>query len=151
MNIINVIIICITILICLGVTAYLSYIILRRKYNQKEFELELEKYKFFGSVDTKKIQEEIDGLIEKYFNYYILYNFIAHQKKYIKEDEMLKGVKDITKNIVIEMSELYTFYFKMLYNINNEDNLTAKIYELVNDRMIAYAAEFNRPKEKEEE
>lgn len=146
---INIIIISITILLSIGIIAYISNKNLIRKYNQKDFELELEKYKFFSSIDTKKIKEELDGLINSYFSYYILYNYEAHQKKYIKKDEMDKGIRDITKNIVIEMSELYSFYFRMLYNIESEEQLTSKIYEMVTDTMISYVAEFNKPKEEE--
>ena len=146
---INIIIISITILLSIGIIAYISNKNLIRKYNQKDFELELEKYKFFSSIDTKKIKEELDELINSYFSYYILYNYEAHQKKYIKKDEMDKGIRDITKNIVIEMSELYSFYFRMLYNIESEEQLTSKIYEMVTDTMISYVAEFNKPKEEE--
>ena len=146
---INIIIISITILLSIGIIAYISNKNLIRKYNQKDFELELEKYKFFSSIDTKKVKEELDELINSYFSYYILYNYEAHQKKYIKKDEMDKGIRDITKNIVIEMSELYSFYFRMLYNIESEEQLTSKIYEMVTDTMISYVAEFNKPKEEE--
>ena len=148
---IDILIICITILICLGVITYFANKLITRKYNQRDFELELEKYKFFGSVDTKKVQEEIDNLINKYFAYYVLYNIEAPGKKYIKEDEINQGIKDITKNIILEMSELYSFYFRMLYDIESEEQLTAKIHEMVTDTMIAYSADYNRPKEREEE
>ena len=146
---INIIIISITILLSVGIITYISNKNLIRKYNQKDFELELEKYKFFSSIDTKKEKEELYELINSYFSYYILYNYEAHQKKYIKKDEMDKGIRDITKNIVIEMSELYSFYFIMLYNIESEEQLTSKIYEMVTDTMISYVAEFNKPKEEE--
>ena len=151
MNTINICIVCATVLLSVGIIVYFFNKLITRKYNQRDFELELEKYKFFGSVDTKKVQEELDNLINKYFAYYVLYNFEALNKNYIKEDEMTQAIKDITKNIVIEMSELYSFYFKMLYDIESEEQLTAKIHEMVTDTMIAYAADFNRPKEREEE
>ena len=150
MTTINILIICITVLISVGLIVYIANKNLRRKYNQKEFELELEKYKFFGNIDTKKIQEELDNLVNKYFTYYALYNFEAHNKKYIKQDEIDQGIKDITKNIIIEMSELYSFYFKMLYDIENEEQLAAKIVEMVTDLMIGYAAETNKPREEKE-
>ena len=144
---INVLIICITVLICLISILVVSYRVLKRKYNQRDFELALEKYKFFGSISTENIDKEIEKLIARYFNYYVVYNFQIRGKKYIKEDEMDKAVKDITKNIVLEMSELYSFYFRLIYNIDTEEQLTAKVYEMVTDSMIAYASEYNAPKE----
>ena len=144
---INVLIICITVLICLISTLVVSYRVLKRKYNQRDFELALEKYKFFGSISTENIDKEIEKLIARYFNYYVVYNIQVQGKKYIKEDEMDKAVKDITKNIVLEMSELYSFYFRLVYNIDTEEQLTAKVYEMVTDSMIAYASEYNAPKE----
>ena len=141
------IIICITILIAVSLVTYISNKNITRKYNQREFELELEKYKFFGTIDTKKVQEELDALINKYFSYYVLYTFVAHDKKYIKEDEINQGIKDITKNIILDMSELYSFYFRILYNITTEEQLVDKIDEMVTDTMIAYAADYNKPKE----
>ena len=144
---INICIICLTILISISAILYIANKNLKRKYNQKEFELELEKYKFFGSVDTKKIGEELDDMVKDYFGYYVLYHFQAQGKKYIKEDEMRQGVKEITKSIIMDMSELYTFYFKMLYQIDTEEALTAKVYEMVNNDMIAFAADYNAPKE----
>ena len=144
---INILIICFTVLICVVSGLYVLNKLSKTKFNQKGFELELEKYKFFGSVDTDNIDKEIDKLVKKYFDYYIIYNFHVHDKKYIKDEEIDKAVRDITKNIVVEMSELYIFYFRMLYNINSEDQLTAKVYEKVTDSMIVFAADFNRPKE----
>ena len=147
MTTINVVIISVTILVCIIGILAVFYKISKRKYDQNALELEIKKYEFFGSISTENVEKEIDRLVDKYFNYYTLYNFQVHQKQYIKKDEMEKGVRDITKNIVIEMSELYAFYFRLLYNIETEEHLTSKIYELVTDRMIAYAAEYNRPKE----
>jgi len=147
---INILIICITILIAFGISAYLYYKFTNKRQSQKDFELELEKYKFFASVDTKAIKDEIDNLVNQYFSYYVLYNFEAYHKDYIKKDEMDKGIRDITKNIVIEMSELYSFYFRMIYNIDTEEQMTSKVFELVTDTMIAYASDYNKPKEGKE-
>jgi len=147
---INILIICITILISIIIVTYFGNKNITRKYNQKEFELELEKYKFFGNIDTKKIEEELDRLVNKYFAYYALYTFDAANKQYIKEDDMNKGIKDITKNIILEMSELYSFYFRMLYNIETEEQLTAKVMEMVTNTMVSYVSEVNKPKEEKE-
>ena len=54
-------------------------------------------------------------------------DILANQVAYIKNDQADNMVKDITKEVILDMSDLYLSYCKLLYNISNQDDLTKVI------------------------
>ena len=119
----------------------------KKKNAIKEKEAENERMKLLMKVDPKLIREEIDNLIQRYFGEYTLYNFVAPKKVYIKKEDGDLAIKEISKKIMLNISETYVFYFKLLYYINDQDDLLEKITELVTEQMLSYMVDFNRPKE----
>jgi hypothetical protein len=130
------------------VLLYYNAIINEKKKNLlKEKELENQKMELMMKIDTKAARAEIDSLIERYFGEYTLYNFVAQKVVYIKKEDAELAVKEITKRIIMNMSETYIFYMKILYFIDDEDGLLEKITDMVSEQMISYMVEYNRPKE----
>jgi len=130
------------------VLLYYNTIINEKKKNLlKEKELENQKMELMMKIDTKAARAEIDSLIERYFGEYTLYNFVAQKVVYIKKEDAELAVKEITKRIIMNMSETYIFYMKILYFIDDEDGLLEKITDMVSEQMISYMVEYNRPKE----
>lgn len=119
----------------------------KKKNSIKEKEVENERMKLLMKVDTKAAREEIDNFVQRYFGEYTLYNFVAQKKVYIKKEDSELAIKEITKKIMLNISETYIFYFKLLYYIDNEDDLLEKITEIVSENMVSYMVEYNRPKE----
>ena len=138
------------IFIGLGVAASLIRDIfeyLNKKIEVKNKELENAKYSMMLSLKPKEAQEAIEQYVERYFGKYTLLHFAAPDVNYIKKEDADECIREVTKTIMLEISETYIFYFKILYNIENEDDLLKKINELVTEYMLSYLVEFNKPKE----
>jgi hypothetical protein len=130
------------------VLLYYNTIVNEKKKNAlKEKELENQKMELMMKIDTKAARAEVDALVERYFGEYTLYNFVAQKVVYIKKEDAELAVKEITKRIILNISETYIFYIKVLYFINDEDSLLEKITDMVSEQMISYMVEYNRPKE----
>lgn len=119
---------------------------LKRSLDIKDKIVDNDKYQLFSQIDTKAIKEEINELVEKYVLKYALINFVYPNVNSITNEDGIKCIKEVTKSIILEMSELYVFYFKILYNIQDEDDLLKHINELVEDQVLAYAVEYNNNK-----
>ena len=119
----------------------------KKKYTIKEKETENERMKLLMKVNPQATRDEIESFIQRYLGEYTLYNFVAPKKVYITKDDGELAIKEITKRIMLNISETYVFYFKLLYFIDNEDDLLKKINELVTENMLSYMVEFNKPKE----
>ena len=76
-------------------------------------------------------------------NRYITYKFIANKVIYIKQDDIEKMVSDTTKLIMIEISELYIYYIKLLRSIDNNEDLIQYIYSRVSTITIDTVANYN--------
>ena len=116
---------------------------LKRSLDIKDKVIETDKYRLFAQMNTDAIREEINKMIESYVSKYALYNFIYPNVNFISNEAVNTCVKEVTKSVILEMSELYVFYFKILYNIQDEDDLLKHIKELVEDYVITYAADYN--------
>jgi hypothetical protein len=131
-------------IIILGV--YFLYILkkyLTRKNELKDKEIKNKKYELFANISTEQVQGEIDKYIERYINKYITYKFIANKIIYIKQDEIEVMIKDVSKLVYLEISELYIFYIKLIININDNDDLLKYIHSRVTTIAIDITASFN--------
>lgn len=138
--------ICIILTALVGALWYYLIKCLKRSLDIKDKVIENDKYRLFAQMNTDAIREEINKMIESYVSKYALYNFVYPNVNYITNEGGITCIKEVTKTIILEMSELYVFYFKILYNIQDEDDLLKHIKELVEDYVMAYAAEYNNNK-----
>lgn len=144
---INNIIFSVLYLITLGSFIYLfiKYIMpyLNKKNENKEKEIKNKKYELFKDLDPDIMKESIDKYFKSEANRYIAYKFIANKSMYIKTDEINEMIKDVTKLIYIEISELYVFYIKMTRSIDNDDDLLEYIHNRVQNICIEAVSNFN--------
>lgn len=144
---INIIIFSVLYLITLGSFIYLfiKYIMpyLNKKNENKEKEIKNKKYELFKDLDPDIMKESIDKYFKSEVNRYIAYKFIANKSMYIKTDEINEMIKDVTKLIYIEISELYVFYIKMTRSIDNDDDLLEYIHNRVQNICIETVSNFN--------
>lgn len=144
---INIIIFSVLYLITLGSFIYLfiKYIMpyLNKKNENKEKEIKNKKYELFKDLDPDIMKESIDKYFKSEANRYIAYKFIANKSMYIKTDEINEMIKDVTKLIYIEISELYVFYIKMTRSIDNDDDLLEYIHNRVQNICIEAVSNFN--------
>ena len=130
-----------------GVFIYgLAFIVkpyMNEKNRIREIESKNKTYELFASIDTEAVQKELDTYFERYVNRYITYKFIANKVIYIKQDDIEKMVSDTTKLIMIEISELYIYYIKLLRSIDNNEDLIQYIYSRVSTITIDTVANYN--------
>ena len=133
--------------VIVGLLCYNTIVNEKKKNALREKEIENERMKLLMDVNPKAAREEIEEFVRRYFGEYTLYNFVAPKKLYINKEDGELGIKEISKKIMLNISETYVFYFKLLYYINDQDDLLEKITEIVTEQMLSYMVEYNRPKE----
>lgn len=130
-----------------GVFTYGLVFILKPYMDEKnrirEIETKNKTYELFANIEPEAVQKEIDTYFERYVNRYITYKFIANKVIYIKQDDIEKMVSDTTKLIMIEISELYIYYIKLLRSIENNEDLVQYIYSRVSTITIDTVANYN--------
>lgn len=118
-----------------------------KKIKLKSMEIENYKMDLLMKLDPVLAENAIDELVKKYLAEYVLTNFIINSINYIRKEQIEKMVRDLTKKISIEISELYVFYIKTLTNIKSDDDLIGYVYKKVKEHTVNYVTEFNKPKE----
>ena len=116
---------------------------LERKNDIREKECKNEKYKIFNEVDPVKINEYIDDYFEKYINRYITYKFISKKIIYIKQEDVDEMVRDLTKFLSLDISELYTYYISLITDIDDEESLVKYIHSRVMNISVEAVLSFN--------
>ena len=116
---------------------------MNEKNRIREIESKNKTYELFASIDPEAVQKELDTYFERYVNRYITYKFIANKVIYIKQDDIEKMVSDTTKLIMIEISDLYIYYIKLLRSIDNNEDLIQYIYSRVSTITIDTVANYN--------
>jgi len=105
--------------------------ILRYKENIKNKELKIEESKLYSNIEIN----EVNALLDKYFDdrvkSYILNNFIKNKVSYVNAEQKRAMVRDLTKSTILDISELYIYYIKLLHNLNTDDDLTSFIYVMI--------------------
>ena len=120
---------------------------LKEKNNIRVFELENYKMDLFMKIDPKFAETQIEELIKKYINDYVVVNFLIHDVDYIRKEEIENMLKSVYQKILVELSELYIFYIKIIVNIQNEEDLAMYIRKKTKDQILEFVTEFNKPRE----
>jgi hypothetical protein len=125
-----------------------TYKITELQLSIKDKEVKNKQMELFMQMDPKLAEQEIDDLVEKYMNEYVLKKLdIQSENQYrIRKEIIDKMAKEISKSIIMDLSELYLFYIKMIININDDDDLFKYIYKKVSDHVMIFAANRNTPK-----
>ena len=138
-------------LVLIWIGFYIPLFIILNKYIKireirKNKEITNKTYELYSKLDPKLMDSELDEWIKKYINRYMIKNFIVQNIDYIKKDQIDEMVRDITKELMIDISDLYLFYIKLLVNIQNDDDLLQFIYYKASDRILEVVTEYNTPK-----
>lgn len=117
--------------------------VIQSKLDTKNKELEQDKVKLYSTIDTKLVKQELQLLIQEYTARYMTKNIMVNHVNFIKNDQIDDMVKSIVKDTVLEMSDLYLTYCKLLYNVTNEDDLLKVVYYLTVDIVLDVVTRFN--------
>ena len=132
----------------LGVSIYFIskiYKFFTTKYiDIKNKQIENEKMRLYSTVDPKLVKQELVNYIRDYTARYMTKNIMVNQIDFIKNDQMDEMVRAIIKDVVLNMSDLYLSYCKLLYTINTEEDLLQYIYYLTVDVVLDIVTEFNK-------
>jgi hypothetical protein len=52
-------------------------------------------------------------------------------------------INDVTKNIIIDISELYTYYISLIYNIDGDESLISIIKNKVTNSAVEIVTNYN--------
>ena len=75
---------------------------------------------------------------------YIAYKFVANKMTFINNDDTETMIKDLSKLIIIEMSELYLNYIKLVTAINTDEDYIRYIHSRVQNVVIENVSSFNK-------
>ena len=64
----------------------------------------------------------------------------------VELEEVDNMIKSVTKECIIEASDLYLFYIRLLCTINTDDDLLNFIFQRVSDRALDIVTNFNKAK-----
>ena len=107
------------------------------KEKNRQFEL-------YANIDL----EEIEKIVDAYFHVaeleYIKFHFTAMKVSYITSAQQSEMIKEVSKQIAINIPESYLFYIRLLRNIDNDDDLIKYIYERVSILSIEDVSEYNK-------
>lgn len=124
-------------------TIYITKHYLEPKNKLEEMKIKNDKYNLFSTLSIEAINQYLDDYFERHIQQYISMKFLARKITYIKEEDCETMVRDITKVVALEISELYIFYIKMIYNISTDEDLLKFINSKVKIVAIEQVSAYN--------
>ena len=141
------IIIAATIISFIVLIGLISFIIIKPYLTElnkiRYMEAKNEEYRLFVDISPELITKSLDDYFEEYVKRYIVYRFVSNKIMYINKEETELMVKNITKNIALNISELYIFYIKTIHAINSDDDLIRFINDKVKNICVEEIMQFN--------
>lgn len=125
---------------------YYLIAVVNRRNKLKEMEIKNTQYELFTKLDPSLIEEEIDKLINKYINNYYINYMIPNNIDYLKKDAIEKMIKELTKQVMLDLSELYLFYIKTLTNIKSDEDLLMFVHKKIKEHVLIFVTDYNKPK-----
>ncbi len=130
--------------VCCILAYRLGKVVINIIKDKEQKKAENEKLKLYASIDPKLVKQELILLIKDYTARYMTKNIMVNHIDFIKNDQIDEMVKSIVKDTVLDMSDMYLSYCKLLYNISDEDDLLKVIYYLTVDVVLDAVTEFNK-------
>lgn len=124
-------------------TMYITNKYLIPKNENKQMELKNQKYSFLSTLSAESINTALTEYFTNYLQKYIAYKFMSKKINYINEENVELMIKDITKLIYLEISELYVFYIRMIYTVRDDDDLLKYINSKVKEIAIDLVTNYN--------
>lgn len=117
---------------------------LNTKNELRDKEIKNKRDELYMNMDTELVEKEIDNMIEKEMNQYVLINFISQNIIYIRQPEIEKMIIRLTNEICGKISGLYIFYIRVLVNIDNEDELRSFVKGKVQEHVLKFTIDYNK-------
>ena len=130
---------------CFSIYVFIRFMkYLEEKNKLKKIELENNKYDLFMRMDPKLAEKEIEDMIKKKVQEYAFTNFIMKRISYVMDSQINEMIKYLDKQIILEISEMYIFYIKIIANIEDETDLLNFINKKVQEQVLDFVTDFNK-------
>ena len=130
---------------CFSIYAFIRFMkYMEEKNKLKKIELENNKYDLFMRMDPKLAEKEIEDMIKKKVQEYAFTNFIMKRISYVMDPQINEMIKYLDKQIILEISEMYIFYIKIIANIEDETDLLNFINKKVQEQVLDFVTDFNK-------
>ena len=130
-------------LIVMMILSYTKYTVDKIE-TRKNREAELRKIELYTLIDPFKLDDLLQRWVHTYIERYILNNFRIHNVEFINQDSVKLMMKEVSTQIVLEMSDMYLTLLKLKYNLNKDEDLIKYVYNLVADDTILSVSDYNR-------
>ena len=144
---INLNILIITILLLVNIDIVIIFLIkpyLDKKNQLRELDLKNKQCELYIQISPQYAEEEINKLVKKYIDTYTLSEIYANNIIYLTHQDIDDMVRKLDKAIMLEISDLYVFYIKLLTNIDDEKDLLVYIDSKVKELVLEFVTEFNK-------
>lgn len=111
---------------------------------RKSKELELKKTELYTLIDPIKLDNLISEWIHTYIRKYILTNYTIHNVNFVNQDMTKLMIKEVSSQIIVEMSDMYLAFIKLKYNLNRDEDLIKYVYNLVSDEVLIAISDYNK-------
>ena len=111
---------------------------------RKSKELELKKTELYTLIDPVKLDNLISEWIHTYIRKYILTNYTIHNVNFVNQDMTKLMIKEVSSQIIVEMSDMYLAFIKLKYNLNRDEDLIKYVYNLVSDEVLIAISDYNK-------
>ena len=116
---------------------------LDKKNNVLEKREKRKMYQLYSTIDPKLVRNTVMDYIDEYIDRYIMMQFTAQKIIYINNENATKMIKDITTAIIIEITELQLFYMKLIYDIQDDEDLARYVHLLVSRSALEKISLYN--------
>lgn len=120
---------------------------LEKKNELKDKEIKNKRDEIFIQLDPEFIEKEIDKLIKKELDQYVLINFISNSMLYIPKPEIERMIIRLTDQVYNELSGLYIFYIRTLVNIESEEDILIYTKKKVQDQVLEFTINYNKTRD----
>ena len=129
------------------VAIYIGLFLLRDVCNKyiaaKDRDIKNKKYELYNNIDVSKVNTILDEYVTDYVNRYIVYKFMSQKIIYITPDDTTAMINDVTKNILIDISDLYIYYVGLLYSVDDQESLARFVKNKVMNSCINAVTSYN--------
>lgn len=126
---------------------YIGLFLLRDVCNKyiaaKDRDIKNKKYELYNNIDVSKVNTILDEYVTDYVNRYIVYKFMSQKIIYITTDDTTAMINDVTKNILIDISDLYIYYVGLLYSVDDQESLARFVKNKVTNSCINAVTSYN--------
>lgn len=120
---------------------------LGEKNDLRDKEIKNKRDELYMAMDPELIEKEIDSMIEKEMNQYVLINFISQNILYIRQPDIEKMIILLTNEISNKISGLYIFYIRVLVRVETEDELQSYIKQKVQEHVLKFTIDYNKTRD----